>query len=45
MAVYYSVNNEVQWPNQLVEVVQIVLYWLLIRWLIANLASNGQPLA
>ena len=44
MAVYYSINNEVQWPNQLVEVVQIVLYWLLIRWLIANLASNGQPL-
>jgi hypothetical protein len=44
VAVYYSINNEVQWPNQLVEVVQIVLYWLLIRWLIANLASNGQPL-
>jgi hypothetical protein len=44
VAVYYSVNNEVQWPNNLVELVQILLYWLFIRWLIANLASNGQPL-
>jgi hypothetical protein len=44
VAVYYSINNEVQWPNHLVDVVQIVLYWLFIRWLIANLASNGQPL-
>jgi hypothetical protein len=43
-AVYYSINNEVQWPNHLVDVVQIALYWLFIRWLIANLASNGQPL-
>jgi hypothetical protein len=34
----------VQWPNHLIDVVQIVLYWLLIRWLIGNLASNGQPL-
>ena len=25
-------------------IVQIVLYWLLLRWLVANLASNGQPL-
>ena len=37
-------NNEVQWPNYLVDLVQILLYWLFIRWLIANLASNGQPL-
>jgi GYF domain 2 len=44
VAVYYSLNNEVQWPNHLVELVQILLYWLFIRWLIANLASNGQPL-
>ncbi|HEY2248165.1 MAG TPA: DUF4339 domain-containing protein [Bradyrhizobium sp.] len=44
VAVYYSLNNEVQWPNHLGELVQILLYWLFIRWLIANLASNGQPL-
>jgi len=25
-------------------VVQLVLYWLLIKWFIANLTSNGQPL-
>jgi GYF domain 2 len=43
-AAYYSYDNEVQWPNHLVELVQILLYWLFIRWLIANLASNGQPL-
>jgi hypothetical protein len=44
VAVYYSLNNEVQWPNHLMDLVQILLYWLFIRWLIANLASNGQPL-
>ena len=27
-----------------VNLVQVVLYWLLIRWFIANLSSNGQPL-
>jgi hypothetical protein len=43
-AIYTSVNNEVQWPNHVMELVQIVLYWLLIRWVIAHLASNGQPL-
>jgi len=25
-------------------IVQVVLYWLLIRWFVANLSSNGQPL-
>ena len=30
--------------SNLLFIVQIVLYWLLIKWLIANLASNGQPL-
>lgn len=44
MAEYLSWDNDVQWPNHLVELVQIVLYWLLIRWLIANLTSSGQPL-
>jgi hypothetical protein len=30
--------------NFAVDVVQLVLYWLLIKWFIANLSSNGQPL-
>lgn len=25
-------------------IVQIVLYWMLLKWMIANIASNGQPL-
>ena len=27
-----------------VDVVQLVVYWLLVKWFIANLSSNGQPL-
>jgi hypothetical protein len=34
----------VQWLNNLMSIVQFVLYWLLIKWLVANLASGGQPL-
>jgi GYF domain 2 len=34
----------VQWLNNLMFVVQIALYWLFLRYLVANLASNGQPL-
>ena len=30
--------------NLLIYVVQIVLYWLFLKWLVANLASNGQSL-
>lgn len=30
--------------SNLLLIVQIVLYWLLIKWMVANLASNGQPL-
>jgi len=30
--------------NIAVDVVQVVLYWLLIKWFMANLSSNGQPL-
>ena len=30
--------------NNLMAIVQIVLYWLFLKWFIANLASNGQPL-
>ncbi|MET4801882.1 DUF4339 domain-containing protein [Bradyrhizobium sp. LB11.1] len=25
-------------------IVQVVLYWMLLKWMIANIASNGQPL-
>ena len=30
--------------GNLIYVVQIVLYWLFLKWLVANLASNGQSL-
>jgi hypothetical protein len=32
------------WLNLAVLVIQFVLYWLLIKWFLANLGSNGQPL-
>ena len=44
VAIYYALDNEVQWPNYLLDLVQVLLYWLFIRWLIANVASDGQPL-
>jgi len=34
----------IQWINNLMIVVQLVLYWLFIKWLVANLASDGRPL-
>jgi GYF domain 2 len=34
----------VQWLDNLMGVVQLVLYWLLLRYFVANLASNEQPL-
>jgi hypothetical protein len=30
--------------SNLLFIAQLVLYWLLIKWMVANLASNGQPL-
>jgi hypothetical protein len=30
--------------DNLMSFVQLVLYWLFLRWFVANLASNGQPL-
>lgn len=30
--------------SNLLFVVQLVLYWLLVKWMAANIASNGQPL-
>ena len=34
----------IQWLNTLMFLVEIALYWLFLKWLIANIASNGQPL-
>ena len=36
--------SDIQWLNNLMFLVQIALYWLLLKWMVANLASNGQPL-
>lgn len=30
--------------NNLMLLVQIALYWLLLKWFVANIAANGQPL-
>ncbi len=30
--------------NVVINIAQFVLYWLFVKWFIANLASNGQPL-
>lgn len=32
----------IDWLNQLMVIVQIALYWLFMKWVIENLASNGQ---
>jgi hypothetical protein len=29
--------------NNLMIIVQLVLYWLVIKWFVANISSNGQP--
>ena len=34
----------IQWLNNLMFFVQVALYWLFLRWFVANLASNEQPL-
>ncbi len=36
--------TESQAVNFAANVAQLVLYWLLIKWFVANLSSNGQPL-
>ena len=33
----------IQILNTALYIVQIVLYWMLLKWMIANIASNGQP--
>jgi hypothetical protein len=39
-----ALYTDMQWLNNLMFFVQIALYWLFIKWLVANLASSGQPL-
>lgn len=34
----------IEWLGNLIYIVQIVLYWLFLKWLVANIASNGQSL-
>jgi GYF domain 2 len=34
----------IQSLNNVLFIAQLVLYWLLLRWMVANVASNGQPL-
>jgi hypothetical protein len=36
--------TQIQALNLAVDVVQLVFYWLLIRWFMTNLTSSGQPL-
>ena len=36
--------TENAWLNNLMILVQVALYWLFLKWFIASLASNGQPL-
>jgi hypothetical protein len=33
----------IQVLNTALYIVQIVLYWMLLKWMVANIASNGQP--
>jgi hypothetical protein len=34
-----------RWLNYAMIIGQILLYWLLIKWFVANISSDGQPLA
>ncbi len=34
----------IHWLSNLMFLVQIALYWLLLKWMVANIASNGRPL-
>jgi hypothetical protein len=34
----------IQALNVVIFLAEIVLYWMLIKWIVANIASNGQPL-
>jgi hypothetical protein len=39
-----TVWTQSQALSLLADAVQLVLYWVLIKWFVANLSSNGQPL-
>jgi hypothetical protein len=43
LAVVVSLTG-VKWLSNLMSLVQLGLYWLFLRYFVANLASNGQPL-
>jgi uncharacterized protein DUF4339 len=36
--------TDIQWLNNLLFFAEIALFWLLIKWMVANVASNGQSL-
>lgn len=45
IVLYVAVSlTGIDWLNNLASLIQFVLYWLFLKWLIANLASNEQPL-
>jgi hypothetical protein len=44
IAAYWLSDDQSQGLTNLVSLVWMVLYWLFIRWFVANLASNGRPL-
>ncbi len=44
LAIVGRATTGIQILNTALYIVQIVLYWMLLKWMIANIASNGQPL-
>jgi hypothetical protein len=44
IAAYWLSDTQSSALTNAVSLVWIVLYWLFIRWFVANLASNGEPL-
>ena len=41
---FWLSDDQSQGLSNLASLIWVVLYWLFIRWFVANLASNGQPL-
>jgi hypothetical protein len=45
IVLYVAVSlTGIHWLNNLASLIQFVLYWLFLKWFIANLTSNEQPL-
>jgi hypothetical protein len=44
IAAFWLSDEQSHALNNLVSLVWLILYWLFIRWFVANLASKGQPL-